>query len=207
MSFISKLHIDTVKKIINNCYMALMFNMENIIEEDNNVKLDKLFEISENFGHMVRVDTWDEIKKTEIKNMKNMNENKQDDEDENLPPGRRFHIDEHGNVVYHNKYSGAPLLPYRILGMSATDFTKQYTYIPKTKRFSFFNDILRDEEREKIIEVINILIDYEHIAPDNDYPEKLINILNQYIKKTLQNRDSHLQYKYLRMIADKIDKK
>lgn len=194
----SVLPIDSVKSILEYCQMALLNNVDNLIDGNNNVDVEKLFSVCENFGHMVRVDVCQELLRR--------NYNEQNDETkEDIPPGRRFHVDEHGNIVYDFGFSGAPLLPYRNLGLSASEFTQRYINIPKEKRFSFFNNVLRDSEREKLVDVVNVLIDYEYMSPDIDHSDKLIQMLNKFIKTTLQLRDNHLQYKYLRKIANKID--
>lgn len=195
---LSTLPIDVVKSILESCQMALLMNVDNIIDIDNNVDIETLFNVCKNFGHMVRVDVCQEIMRR--KYYKEINEEKDD-----RPPGRKFHIDEHGNIIYEFGFSGAPLLPYRNLGLSASEFVKKYINIPKSKRFTYLNDVLKNIEHEKLVDVVNVLIDYEHISPDTDHSDKIINMLNKFIKNTLELRDNHLQYKYLLKLANKID--
>ncbi len=202
----AKLSLDTVKKIIDNCHMALLFNIDCLIEENEQVDVEKLLKVCENFGKMVRIDVYNDY----LANAR-INENKEDydefDIENEIPPGRRFHNDEHGNIIYHYRFSGAPILPYRMLGLCAHDFVKKYKTIPKIKRLAFINRVLKYNKHEKIVQILDVLIDYEHVYPDNDNDEKLIHILNEIVKKNILNQRFHgtIQYKYFRIIADKID--
>jgi hypothetical protein len=123
----------------------------------------------------------------------------------NIPAGCRFHRDEHGNVVYHRHYSGAPLLPYRQLGMSPKDFSDKYMTIDKSERTKFFQRILTNYPIEKIHDIINILIDYEHITPDDDKQDLLVKMLTKFICNELPNvYKFNIQYKYLLDISKEI---
>ena len=125
--------------------------------------------------------------------------------EETIPPGCRFHRDEHGNVIYHRNYTGAPLLPYRNLGMTPKDFSDKYITIDKIDRNKFFQKIIMKYPIEKIHEIINILIDYEHITPDEDKKELLIKMLTKFICEELPNAYKPcIQYKYLLDISKEI---
>jgi hypothetical protein len=201
----AKLSLDTVKKIIDNCHMALLFNIDCLIEEKEQVDVEKLLKVCENFGKMVRLDVYNDYLASS-----RVNENKDYDEfdiENKVPAGRRFHNDEHGNIIYHHRFSGAPILPYRMLGLCSHDFVEKYKTIPKNKRLGFINRVLKYDKDEKTIQILDILIDYEHVYPDNDNEEKLIHVLNEIVKKNVCNQSFHgrIQYKYLRIIAEKID--
>ena len=201
----AKLSLDTVKKLIDSCHMALLFNIDCLIEENDQVDVEKLLKVCENFGKMVRLDVYKDFLATQ-----RIDENK-DEEDLDIenetPPGRRFHNDEHGNIIYHHRFSGAPILPYRMLGLCTHDFVEKYKTISKNKRLGFINRVLKYNKHEKIIEILDVLIDYEHVYPDNDNDEKLIHVLNEIVKKNVENQRFHsrIQYKYLRIIGEKID--
>jgi hypothetical protein len=118
--------------------------------------------------------------------------------EQSIPPGCRFHRDEHGNVVYHRNYIGAPILPYSHLGMTPVDFSNKYMSILKNDRTKFFQKVLKKLSDEKIHEIINILIDYETITPDDDKLNLLNKMLTEFICKELPNAyKPNIQYRYL----------
>lgn len=125
--------------------------------------------------------------------------------EETIPPGCHFHRDEHGNVIYHRNYTGAPLLPYSYLGMTPKDFSDKYISINKCERTKFFQKVLKNNPDEKIHDIINILIDYEHITPDMDKEDLLIKMLTKFICNELPRAYKPcIQYKYLLDISREI---
>jgi len=122
-----------------------------------------------------------------------------DEDDETIPYGLRYKIDEHGNVLYFNNYVGAPIIP-RKYGYTSKIFCKKFNFIDKK--------VLLDT----VYKIKSILLNYynnsnvDNISDDlpplkikiNDDTNTIIDIINKYKEGDLQEQRSynyHLNYK------------
>lgn len=80
-----------------------------------------------------------------------------------LDSGNDFSYDEHGNVMYGEKYVGAPRLPDRTRGLTYENFKKMYFSFDEKIRAKIINDI-RDNINinSYLFLLIDILSEYEH---------------------------------------------
>lgn len=163
---------------------------KNSIELEN-IKLDNLSSLNTNVSYILNNNDYysDNYDRYNSYLKKEYTFNKYvDEDDDSIPSGLRYKIDEHGNVLYFNNYVGAPIIPRRY-GYTSKIFCEKFNCIDKKvlldtvyKIKSILLNYYNDSEIDKILKI-----------KINDDTNAIIDIINKY--KEQRSYDYHLNYK------------
>ena len=176
---------------------------KNSIELEN-IELDNLSSLNTNVSYILNNNDYysDNYDKYNSYLKKEYTFNKYvDEDDDSIPSGLRYKIDEHGNVLYFNNYVGAPIIPRRY-GYTSKIFCEKFNCIDKKvlldtvyKIKSILLNYYNDSEIDKISDDLSSLK-----IKINDDTTAIIDIINKYKDDVVPLREQrsynyHLNYK------------